>query len=270
MNKDLKSVLDELAARYNASGFAEDDPIQFPKRYDDPRDIEISAFLISIISWGRRPMILRNGERMHQLLGNQPYRFVMEGNIDTIPEDNVHRTFFGRHLRYALRGLRTIYRTYGSLEAFGSHEDIQHAEAPAWELAKAINRVSAEADSKCIEPLEGPTRCLPDNVDNSALKRLNMALRWLVRDDGIIDIGTWKLLKPSQLYIPLDVHSGNTARALGLLSRKANDRRAVVELTEALRRFNPDDPVLYDFALFGAGEAGIIKPKTATISNSPD
>ena len=97
-----------------------------------------------------------------------------------------------------------------------------------------------------------------------------MALRWLVRDDGIIDIGTWKLLKPSQLYIPLDVHSGNTARALGLLSRKANDRRAVVELTEALRRFNPDDPVLYDFGLFGAGEAGIIKPKTATISNSPD
>ena len=246
MNKDLKIVLDELAARYNAPGFAEDDPIQFPKRYDDPRDIEISAFLISIISWGRRPMILRNGERMHQLLGNQPYRFVMEGNIDAIPEDNVHRTFFGRHLRYALRGLRTIYRTYGSLEAFGSHEGIQHAEAPAWELAKAINRVSAEADSKCIEPLEGPTRCLP------------------------IDIGTWKLLKPSQLYIPLDVHSGNTARALGLLSRKANDRRAVVELTEALRRFNPDDPVLYDFALFGAGEAGIIKPKTATISNSPD
>ena len=176
MNKDLKIVLDELAARYNAPGFAEDDPIQFPKRYDDPRDIEISAFLISIISWGRRPMILRNGERMHQLLGNQPYRFVMEGNIDAIPEDNVHRTFFGRHLRYALRGLRTIYRTYGSLEAFGSHEGIQHAEAPAWELAKAINRVSAEADSKCIEPLEGPTRCLPDNVDNSALKRLNMAL----------------------------------------------------------------------------------------------
>ena len=83
-----------------------------------------------------------------------------------------------------------------------------------------------------------------------------MALRWLVRDDGIIDIGIWKLLKPSQLYIPLDVHSGQYGASFGLLERKANDRRAVVELTESLRRFNPEDPIIYDFALFGAGESG--------------
>ncbi len=256
MAEDLKIVLDELAARYNVASFAEDDPIQFPKRYDDPRDIEISAYLISIISWGRRSMILRNGEHMHQLLCNSPYRFVMEGDIESIPEDNIHRTFFGRHLRYALRGLRSIYRGYGSLEEFGRSIGIERSESPAWELAKAINNITSEADRASLDPLCGPTRCLPDKVDTSALKRLNMALRWLVRDDGIIDIGIWKLLKPSQLYIPLDVHSGNTARAFGLLERKANDRRAVVELTESLRRFNPEDPIIYDFALFGAGESG--------------
>ena len=105
-------------------------------------------------------------------------------------------------------------------------------------------------------PLGGPNRCIPATPDTSALKRLNMALRWLVRDDGVVDLGMWKALKPAQLFIPLDVHSGNTARALGLLERRQNDRRAVVELTDRLREFRPDDPIIYDFALFGAGVNG--------------
>lgn len=253
---ELKEYLDSLAAKYNVESFIANDPVQFPKRYDDLRDIEIAAYLVSIISWGKRSMILRDAERMLQTLGNQPYRFVMEGNIDSIGEENVHRTFFGRHLRYALRGLRAIYRGYGSMENFGASLGIDSNEAPAWALAEAINKISAEVNCACPDPLDGPTRCLPDKVDTSALKRLNMALRWLVRDDGIVDIGCWKLLKPSQLFIPLDVHSGNTARALGLLNRKQNDRKAVIELNDNLCKFNAQDPVIYDFALFGAGEAG--------------
>ncbi len=142
------------------------------------------------------------------------------------------------------------------MENFGASLGIDRNEAPAWALAEAINKISAEVNCACPDPLDGPTRCLPDKVDSSALKRLNMALRWLVRDDGIVDIGCWKLLKPSQLFIPLDVHSGNTARALGLLSRKQNDRKAVIELNDNLCKFNAQDPVIYDFALFGAGEAG--------------
>lgn len=254
---NIKGYLDELVERFNVAEFAADDPIQFPKCYDDPRDIEISALLISSIAWGRRSMILRNGEHMHQLLGNMPYRFVAEGDIEAIPDDNIHRTFFGRHLRHALHGLRYIYRRYGSLEGYARAMHIADAELPAWELARAINGAIelANADS----PLDGPSRFLPDKVDDSALKRLNMALRWLVRNDGIVDIGIWDLLTPAQLYMPLDVHSGNTARALGLLDRKANDRKAVIELTDNLRKLNPADPVVYDFALFGAGEAGIIK-----------
>lgn len=256
MSKDIQNLIDELAARYNVPEFVDNDPVQFPRRYEDQRDIEIAAFLISIISWGKRSMILRDSERLLQLLGNRPHDFVMGGDIEAIGEDNIHRTFFGRHLRYALRGLREIYRRHDTLEAFAAHIGADKAEAPAWELAKAVNGVLTQANDTCPTPLFGPTRCLPDKPDSSALKRLNMALRWLVRDDGIVDIGVWSLLKPSQLFIPLDVHSGNSARKLGLLTRHANDRKATEELTAALRKFRPDDPVVYDFALFGAGEAG--------------
>lgn len=250
----LKPQLDKLVETYNVPQFVESDPLQFPKRFDDKRDIEISAILTSTIAWGRRSMILRDAERMHALMDNMPFPFLMEGNIDEISEDNIHRTFFGRHLRYFLRGLREVYRKYGSLEQFADSIGAQHTQAPAWEVAKALNAILAQANSRF--PLDGPTRCLPDKVDASALKRFNMALRWLVRDDGIADIGVWDIIKPSQLYIPLDVHSGNTARSLGLLTRKANDRKAVEELTANLRILHPDDPTVYDFALFGAGEAG--------------
>ena len=254
--KDLKQLLDSLVEVYNVPAFADTDPVQFPRRYTDVRDIEISALLTSTIAWGRRPMILANAQKIHDILGGEPYRFVMEGDIDAISDANVHRTFFGRHLRYFLRGLRGIYHRYGSLEGLAARPEIAGSDAPAWELARQINQCLA-VNNIDID-LGGPTRCLPDSPEKSALKRLNMALRWLVRRDGIVDIGCWEALKPSQLFIPLDVHSGNTARTLGLLQRKQNDRRAVEELTEALCRLRPDDPTVYDFALFGAGEAGVV------------
>ncbi len=254
--ENLRERLDILAERYNTPGFFTDDPISFPRRYSDLRDIEISAFVTSVISWGRRPMILRNAERLDALMNHEPYRFVTEGDIDAIGEDNIHRTFFGRHLRYMLRGLRCIYRRYGSLEGFATAIGAPADEAPAWKIAEAMNAVFDDENRQCSRPLDGPSRCLPADAAGSALKRFNMMLRWLVRNDGIVDLGVWSALSPAQLYIPLDVHSARTARALGLLQRKANDRRAVEELTAALRRLRPDDPVVYDFALFGAGEAG--------------
>ncbi len=254
--ENMKERLDRLVEQYNVASFADDDPVQFPRRYEDKRDVEISSLLTSTIAWGRRAMILRNAEKIDGLLGHEPYRFVMEGDIEGIGEENVHRTFFGRHLKYFLRGLRAVYGRYGSLEDFAVAVGAKDAVAPAWIIAEKLNAVLADASAHC--PLGGPTRCLPDDVDKSALKRLNMALRWLVRNDGIVDIGAWTALKPSQLYIPLDVHSGNTSRALGLLERRQNDRRAVEELTGNLRKLNAEDPTIYDFALFGAGEAGEI------------
>lgn len=124
------------------------------------------------------------------------------------------------------------------------------SEAPAWALVAGINReLSAAEPGKS----DLASRCLPQNLTTSALKRVNMALRWLVRNDGIVDLGVWDVIEPSQLYIPLDVHVGDISRELGLLTRKANDRKAVNEVTAHLRRFNPSDPTIYDFALFGIG-----------------
>lgn len=253
----MQQLLDRLEARYNVPSFADNDPVQFPRAFSDSRDIEISAFLTSTISWGRRTMILNDARRLHDLLHNQPYHFVTGGDIDAIGDGNIHRTFFGRHLRYALRGLRLIYSRHGSLEAFAHSVGAAGSPAPAWQLAQAMNGMFRQADAAAPCRLgKQPARCLPDDTRTSALKRFNMALRWLVRNDGIVDIGIWQYISPAQLYIPLDVHSGNTARALGLLNRRANDRRAVEELTAALRRYRPDDPTAYDFALFGAGEDG--------------
>ncbi|MFG6391519.1 MAG: DUF2400 domain-containing protein, partial [Candidatus Amulumruptor sp.] len=149
------------------------------------------------------------------------------------------------------RGLREIYARHGSLQGFAHHLHIAESETPSWELVAGINRSICDANDG-----QGDSRCLPQNLDSTALKRVNMAMRWLVRNDGIVDLGCWDVIKPSQLFIPMDVHVGNQARALGMLDRKANDRRAVMELTALLRDFRPDDPVIYDFALFGIGITG--------------
>lgn len=255
----MKEFLDSLVAKYNVAGFADDDPVGFPRSFSSQADIEISALLTSTIAWGRRTMILKNAERLHALLQHEPERFVLTGDIESIPDANIHRTFFGRHLRYWLRGLRHVYARYGTLENFAVATDAAASEAPAWEIARQLRLVLADANAAACAA--DASRCLPADIDHTALKRLNMALRWLVRNDGIVDIGCWSAFGPDRLYIPLDVHSAGTARALGLLERKANDRRAVEELTANLRRYNAADPTVYDFALFGAGIAGEI-PRT--------
>ena len=260
----LRQLLDSTAAEYNTPGFADNDPVQFPRMFSDLRDIEIAAVVVSNISWGKRPMILRNARRLlFDCMGGEPYRYVAEGafedNID--PDANFHRTFFGRHLLYMLRGLRAVYADYGSIQNFAAATGAAQAEAPAWSVAEGLSRCLREANRSCGRGVpEGPDRCFPSDMAKTALKRFNMALRWLVRRDGIVDIGCWDVLKPSQLYIPLDVHVGNTSRSLGLLSRRQNDRRAVEELTARLKEFRPEDPTVYDFALFGLGVAGATLP----------
>lgn len=248
---DLKDLLDYEANRINNPDFIAEDPVQFPRRFSEKRDIEIAALLASTIAWGKRSMICRNADRMLALMDGQPYKYVMEEGYEDLPDCNIHRTFFAKNLRHYLRGLRSIYSHHDSLEDFASKVIKDPDHCASWQLAEAMNREFAAANGG-----ENDCRCLPLGLDKSALKRFNMALRWLVRDDGIVDMGVWKALKPSQLYIPLDVHVGNVSRQLGLLDRKANDRQAVEQLTDRLRRFNPEDPVLYDFALFGIGVTG--------------
>ncbi|MDE5904328.1 TIGR02757 family protein [Duncaniella sp.] len=250
-DRDLKDLLDTEAARINSPSFIGDDPVQFPRRFSDLRDIEIASLLTSGIAWGNRKMICRDCDKLLAMMDNSPYRFMMDKAYESLPDEvNVHRTFFIRHLKHYLRGLREIYSRHGTLQDFARHEHVASSEAPAWALVAAINRELAAAEPGKSDLA---SRCLPQNLTTSALKRVNMALRWLVRNDGIVDLGVWDVLEPSQLYIPLDVHVGDISRELGLLTRKANDRKAVDEVTAHLRRFNPSDPTVYDFALFGIG-----------------
>lgn len=248
ISSDLRLLLDSEAARINNPAFIDLDPVQFPRRFTALPDIEIAALLCSSIAWGNRKMICRNCDRMLALMGHDPYNYVMDRAYEDLPDGNIHRTFFASNLRHFLRGLHTIYSRFGSLNDFARHHRIGEDEFPSWRLVELINGELCAAN-------EGRTdsRCLPLNLQQTALKRVNMALRWLVRNDGIVDIGVWDAITPAQLYIPLDVHVGDTARNLGLVTRKANDRRTTVELTQMLRTLRPDDPVIYDYALFGIG-----------------
>lgn len=245
----MKELLDEAVARYNTPSFIDCDPVQFPHRFAKQQDIEITSLIVGHIAWGKRTMILRDSERLLKLMEGRPAEWIMERGYDYIDdEQNIHRTFFARDLKYMCNGLRTVYREHGTLESFGRHLGIDRQEQPAWALAQALNEVGRQSNGG-----QTNSRCLPQNIQTTALKRLNMTLRWLVRNDGIVDLGVWKLLNPKQLYIPLDVHVARTARTLGLIERTTNTRRTVVELTDALRQYDADDPCKYDFALFGLG-----------------
>lgn len=248
VSKEIRELLDSEAARINHPSFIEKDPVQFPRRFESLQDIEIVSFLAATLAWGNRKMICRDIEKMLSLMDNEPYKYMMDrGFEDLDPKVNIHRTFFASHLQHFLKGLRKIYQDYGSLDAFAYANKVGEEEAPSWKLVELINKVLLEENG------ESCSRCLPLNLNQSALKRVNMALRWLVRDDGIVDLGLWKSIPKNKLYIPLDVHVGNVSRELGLLTRKANDRKSVEELTQVLRQIKPEDPAIYDFALFGIG-----------------
>ena len=257
MNKDIKDLLDIEATRINNVDFIADDPVQFPRRYDILQDIEIASILSATIAWGNRKMICNNCNKMLNLMDNQPYNYVMEQGYEELPDMNIHRTFFSCNLKYYLRGLNKIYTKYGSLHDFAKTISLSTVEFPSWKLVEEMNKVLIDANNGAKD-----SRCLPNNLDNTALKRINMALRWLVRDDGIVDMGVWNVIKPSQLFIPLDVHVGNVSRNLGLLNRNANDKKATIELTNTLRQMRPEDPIWYDFALFGIGINNKIKTNT--------
>lgn len=246
--KQLKEFLDEKAAQYNHPDFIPSDPIQIPHLFSNKEDIEISGFLVATFAWGNRKSIINNGKRLVNLIGNSPYDFVMNFN-ETQEErlqDFVHRTFNSTDLVYFMYALRNIYENHGGLEAVFA----KYAEDDR--LQTAIHHFK-----NVFFELPHPERTqkhIGDPLKKSAAKRTNMFLRWMVRQDNNgVDFGIWQKLSPSQLSCPLDVHSGNVARKLGLLTRKQNDAQALTELDTALRLLDPLDPVKYDFALFGLG-----------------
>ena len=246
----LKSLLDEKVAQYNTPEFIANDPISFPHSFTRREDVEIVALLASVIAWGNRRMILRSGNRMfHEIMHSAPYEYVMDGEWESLDDRlNIHRTFFAADLKYICRGLKEIYSSYGSMEPL-------FVGCSSWEGIERLRNELANANGGAV------TRHISNPVSikgkpGSACKRMHMMLRWLCRNDGVVDLGIWHNVSPSQLMIPIDVHVSRTARTLGLVSRKQNDRRTVEELTAKLREFSPEDPTRYDFALFGVGVAG--------------
>jgi uncharacterized protein (TIGR02757 family) len=246
---DVKVFLEEKYLQYNNPSFIECDPISIPHRFTDLRDREISGFMTAAIAWGRRDLILRSSRNMLERMDNAPYEFIISAGNDELNRlyGFVHRTFNGSDCVYFVRGLRHIYSQYYSMEDVllqGMAENGSLREGLSYLRSMFFALPHASRNEKHFA----------DITSGAAGKRLNMFLRWMVRKDNRgVDFGIWKNIDQASLYIPLDLHSGNTARKLGLLTRKMNDWKAVEELTEILRFFDPADPVKYDFALFGLG-----------------
>jgi len=242
---ELKSFLDEKVDEFNTSNFVEDDPICIPHQFTQKEDIEIIGFLVATIAWGKRQMIIKNGNNLVEIMGNQPHDFILNASASDLKDlQFVHRTFNSIDLTYFIKALQGIYRNGSSLEALFSEPkgSMQHKIAEFRE-----NFLSFEHEKRTEKHISNPLK-------NSSAKRLNMYLRWMVRQDKKgVDFGIWHKIKPSELYCPLDVHTGNVGRKLGFIKRKANDWKALEELMIPLRKMDINDPVKYDFALFGLG-----------------
>ena len=246
--KDLKEFLDSKVEQYNNIKFIESDPIQIPHQFSKKEDVEIASFLTATIAWGNRKSIINNAKRMMQMLDHTPHDFIVnhqESDLEAL-EPFVHRTFNNLDFITFVKALQHIYTSHSGLEA------VFATNAEERSLQKAIHHFKKTFFE--IEHLQRTQKHVSDPLKGSAAKRINMFLRWMVRNDNAgVDFGIWQSLSPSQLSCPLDVHSGNVARKLGILNRKQNDAKALLELDIALRKLDITDPVKYDFALFGLG-----------------
>jgi uncharacterized protein (TIGR02757 family) len=246
---ELKDFLDFKYDQYNRPKFIATDPISIPHRYTKKEDIEISAFLSATIAWGYRPNIIKSASRLMAFMNDSPYDFVLNASNKELQQLKpfVHRTFNSDDLLYFLYSLKNIYKNYyGLQEVFYSGYIENHS------IKEAIchfRKIFFES-----EHFLRTDKHISNPENNSSSKRINMFLRWMIRNDNRgVDFGIWKNFSPSSLMCPLDVHSGNVSRKLWLLNRKQSDWKAVEELTANLRLLDPADPVKYDFALFGLG-----------------
>ena len=246
---ELKEFLEEKTFQYNSPVFIDSDPVQVPHLFSDPGDIEISSFLTASIAWGNRKSIIKNAKALMTLMDNSPHDFIMNAAREDLKifRNFVHRTFMGVDCMFFIQSLQNIYREHGGLggvfqSAFTQTNSLENSLIFFRELF--------------FRPLH-PARTqkhVSDIARGSAAKRLNLFLRWMVRHDQAgVDFGLWKDIPMSALFLPLDVHTASVARKLGLLKLRQNNWKAVLEVTEKLREFDQEDPVKYDYALFGLG-----------------
>nr|WP_266365002.1 TIGR02757 family protein [Tellurirhabdus rosea] len=263
---ELQEFLDAKVAQYNRPAFIEKDPISIPHRFTRRQDIEIMGFWAAVLAWGQRPVILKKAGELIQLMDEAPYDFVRNHEESDLKRFLAfkHRTFNATDALYFLHFFRQYYQQHDSLEDafdpastdFSPLSGAAHGQKPVGTVGQSL---IAFHDRFCCDPFF-PARTrkhIATPARNSSCKRLLMFLRWMVRRDNCgVDFGLWTRLSPADLVMPIDVHVGRVARTLGLLSREQTDWQAALALTDALRPFDPTDPVKYDFALFGLGVEG--------------
>jgi uncharacterized protein (TIGR02757 family) len=244
--EEIHQLLEEKYDQFNRKLFIESDPISIPHLFFKKQDIEIAGFISATIAWGQRKTIIKNANHFVELMDMEPFDFVMNHSQKDLKRfaDFKHRTFNGIDAQYFITSLQHVYTNFGSLEnVFALHPtNMQQSIANFKQLFFEINHPHRTQ------------KHISDPLKNSAAKRINMYLRWMVRNDKRgVDFGIWNKIDTKDLMCPLDVHSGNVARKLGLLTRKQDDWKATVELTESLKKYDINDPVKYDFSLFGLG-----------------
>lgn len=246
---ELFKFLDKKVDFYNRPSYLADDPLQIPHRFDLKQDVEISAFLAATIAWGVRKSIISDTEKMLSFMGNSPYDFVMSAkkkDFEKLIGTSIHRTFNGEDFMTFVLNLQRLYQ---KSESLSTYFQIKPEESNYYEPLHRFREVFL------LDKNQRSQKHISSTYRNSAAKRLLMFLRWMVRKDSRgVDLGIWNAeLDQSKLSCPLDVHSGRIARSLGILYRKQNDWKAVEELDVVLRKYRPDDPSVYDYALFGIG-----------------
>ncbi len=250
LNK-LKAFLDEKVALYQRSDFIDNDPISIPHLFTDKPNQEIMGFIAATLAWGQRITIIRNCRKLIDLMDGDPHAFLLGHEDSDLRrfEGFVHRTFNDTDLLYFITFLSQYYRQHLSIEELFLHPDIQKVGHVGPGL-RAFHERFFElefAPHRTRKHVATPNR-------NSACKRLNMFLRWMVRPaEGKVDFGIWNSIQPHQLICPLDTHVHRVSLGLGLIKRNQADWKAALELTSKLREFDPADPVKYDYALFALG-----------------
>lgn len=244
----LKEFLEEKYLLYNTPNFIVDDPISIPHTFHLKEDIEIAGFIAASLAWGQRPTIINKCKQLLSWMDYAPYEFVMNAQDSDLEKfrEFKHRTFNGEDCFYFIKALKNIYQSHGGLEKVFSEAYMRYGEM------KGTLRIFREVFMS-YSPLNRTEKHVANVEKGSGAKRLNMFLRWMVRKEGKVDFGLWNKIPTSSLYMPLDLHTGNVSRKLEILTRKQNDWRAVDELTSQLRKLDANDPVKYDFALFGLG-----------------
>jgi len=245
---ELKPFLDEKVAKYNQPGFIENDPICIPHTYRKKQDIEIAGFLAATLAWGQRVTVVNKTKQLLSWMENSPRDFLLNHNPNELKPFSKfkHRTFTGVDALYFVESLANIYSQYNSLEqVFKVDKDAETIEQGLVNFHKLF--FSLNYPARTLKHVATPER-------KSACKRLNMYLRWMVRNDATgVDFGIWKTIKPAQLICPLDVHVERVARKLKLIKRTQVDWQTALELRHNLKMLDPLDPIKYDFALFGLG-----------------